>query len=58
MKGDEPNADKMKQLIKLLAKHINSGEQAPEECKGIMAHASGILGMGLRGKKPEVKPPP
>ena len=30
VKEDDPSTDKMTQLIKILAKHINSGEEVPE----------------------------
>lgn len=56
LKEDDPNAAKLKELIKLLALHINSGEDVPEpeKCPGIIAHATGML--FTRSKKPEIKP--
>ena len=53
---DVLNADKLTELIKLLALHINNGEDVPEpeKCPGIIAHATGML--FARSKKPELKP--
>lgn len=53
---DVLNADKLTELIKLLALHINNGEDVPEpeKCPGIIAHATGML--FTRSKKPEIKP--
>lgn len=54
---DDPNTEKLKQLIKVLANHIQNDE--PEACPGIVAHATGMLTGFRRGsKKPEVKAAP
>lgn len=56
LKVDDLNADKLTELIKVLALHINSGVDVPEpeKCPGIIAHATGML--FSRSKKPELKP--
>ena len=57
--SEETDGDKLKELIKVLALHINSGCEAPvPACPGIIAHATNMLGGFSRSKKPEIKEEP